>query len=267
MLEPFQFAFMQRALLAGLLASIACGVIGTYVVVKRIVFISGGISHASVGGLGVAAWLGVPLLYGAVAFSLLSAVVIGVVSLRSREQEDTLIGALWAAGMAIGILFMAQTPGYAADLMSWLLGSILMVSWKDLVLSFVLDAVILLTVWLFYKEFLAVSLDDEFAELRGVPVWAVYLLLLGLVALTVVVMMQVVGIILVIALLTLPPAISRWFVRRLSTMMIASCFLGAFFTVSGNLISFWTNQPSGACIVLIAALVYAVGMGLRSYSS
>jgi len=262
--EPFQYQFMQHALIAGLLAGVACGIVGTYVVVKRIVLIGGGISHASLGGIGLGLYLGVSPLLGAAAFSLLSAVAIGFISLRSREHEDTLIGALWAAGMATGLVFIQLTPGNVGSLEQYLFGNILLVSTGDLVVSALLDIVIVITVAVLFKEFLAVSLDDEFAELRGVPVAAGYILLLCLVALTVVVLIQVVGVVLVIALLTLPPSISRWFTRRLSTMMLLSSILGATFTTGGILVSYYTDFPAGAYIVLLAAAVYTLCLSTRS---
>ncbi len=255
---------MRNAVYAGLLASVACGVIGAYVVVKRIVFISGGISHASFGGLGAAAWLGVSHLLGALVFSLAAALVIGWFSIKGREREDTLIGALWAIGMAVGIVFMDMTPGYTVDPTSILFGDILRVSRPDVYLVAGLNIVILATVWFFYKEFLAISLDQEFAELRGLPVGALYLLLLCLVALTVVVMLRVVGIVLVIALLTIPAAISRWHTSRLFTMMILSTLFGAAFILTGLAASYITDRPAGACIILIAAGVYAALWAIRA---
>ncbi len=265
-LDVLQFEFMRNAIYAGLLASVVCGVIGTYVVVKRIVFISGGISHASFGGLGLATWLAIPQLYGALAFSLLAAVLIGLVNRYGREREDTLIGALWATGMAMGILFIDMTPGYAVDPTSILFGDILRVSSADVWLVLALNIVVVATVVFFYKEFLAVSLDQEFAQLRGVPVGVIYLLLLCLVALTIVIMLRVVGIVLVVALLTLPAAISRWYTSQLHTMMILSSVLGGVFIMSGLAISYLTDRPAGACIILTAAAVYAVVWALRRVS-
>lgn len=263
LLEALQHEFMQRALLAGLLASIACGVIGTYVVVKRIVFISGGISHASLGGVGLAVFLGIPPLLGAVVFSLLSAVIIGLASDQRRQEEDTLIGTIWSVGMAVGIIFLSASRGYTVDPATYLFGNINWVSSGDVYTILLLDALILATVWMLYKEFLAITLDEEFAQLRGLPVQLLYLILLCLVALTVVVMIQVVGIILVIALLTIPPAIGRWFTSRLHIMMLLSCLLGAAFIVVGIFVSFQTDWPSGASIVLTSATAYAVVGGFR----
>ncbi len=201
-----QFDFLQKALLGGLLASIGCGIVGSYVVVKRIGFMAGGISHAVLGGMGAALFFGFSPLGGALAAALLAAILIGWISLRWKEREDTLIGALWAVGMAIGIIFISKTPGYSVNLMSYLFGNILMVPQQDLWLMAVLDLLVLVIVWLFYRQFLAVSFDEEFARLRGVPVTGFYLLLLCMVAMTVVLLIQVVGLILVIALLPfLPP--------------------------------------------------------------
>ena len=171
-------SFLRTALLAGLLASIGCGVVGTYVVVKRIAFLAGGISHSVLGGMGAALYYGFDPLLGALIAAVVSALVIGAVRLAWRAQEDTLIGAIWAIGMAVGILYIAKTPGYSADLMSYLFGNILLVPVRDLWLMAALDLVLLLAVALFYRQFLAVSFDEEFARLRGVPVAFFYLLLL-----------------------------------------------------------------------------------------
>lgn len=265
MLEALQYQFVQNALLAGVLASVACGIVGTFVVVKRIALISGGISHASLGGIGMAIYLGLPPTLGAAVFGLGSAILIAVVTSYTREHEDTLIGALWAMGMAVGLLFIHLTPGYAGSLENFLFGNLLLVSKWDLILSFGLNVLIVTVVAVLYKELLAVSLDEEFAYLRGVPTGLLYALLLSLVALTVVVLIQVVGIILVIALLTLPPAISRWFTRRMKTMMALSCILGAVFSVSGIFISYYSDLPTGPCIILLAAGVYTVGLATRRW--
>jgi zinc transport system permease protein len=248
--------FMRNAVIIGLLASVACGVMGTYVVVRRIVFISGGISHAVLGGMGIAYYYGYNPIYGAVVAALLAAVVIGLVSVHYHQQEDTIIGALWAVGMAVGILFIYKTPGYNVDLMSYLFGNILMVERESVALLGVLDGLIIILVVLFYKRFLAVCFDEEYTELQGISVVSTYLLLLCLIALTVVILVQVVGIILVIALLTLPAATARYYVHSLGSMMILASILGAVFTTSGLVISFHPNLPAGATIIVIAGLTY-----------
>lgn len=251
-----QHDFMRNALLAGLLAAVACGVIGSFVVVRRIVFISGGIAHSVLGGMGIAYFLGGQPIHGALIAALIAAVIIGLVSLHARQKEDTIIGALWAVGMAVGVLFIARTPGYNADLMSYLFGNILIVPRSELILIAGLDAVILTLVIVFYRKFLAVCFDEEFARLQGVRVEFVYILLLCLIALTVVTLIQVVGLILVIALLTLPAAIALNFSRSLRMVMILATGLGLVFTTSGLALSYGPDLPTGAMIVLVAGVAY-----------
>lgn len=253
-----QHSFLQTALLAGLLASLACGITGTYVVVKRIAFLAGGIAHSVLGGMGAALYFGFHPLAGALGAALLAALMIGWVKLNWRAQEDTLIGALWAIGMAVGILFISRTPGYNTDLMGFLFGNILLVPQQELWVMAALDLVLLLAVGLFYRQFLAVAFDQEFARLRGVSVTTFYLLLLCLVALTVVLLIQVVGLILVIALLTLPAAIAGHYVQTLGKMMLLASLLGAVFTSSGLALAFGPDLPVGPTIILIAGAVYVV---------
>lgn len=249
-------AFLQNALVTGLLASVACGVMGTYVVVRRIVFISAGISHTVLGGMGIAYYYGYNPIHGAVVSALVAALIIGFVSMRYHQHEDTLIGALWATGMAVGILFIYKTPGYNVDLMSYLFGNILMVERKSVGLLACLDVFIILLVLVFYKRFLAVCFDEEYSQLQGIGVAGTYLLLLCLIALTVVILIQVVGIILVIALLSLPAATSRYYARSLGQMMILASILGAVFTTSGLIVSYEANLPAGATMIVIAGLAY-----------
>jgi zinc transport system permease protein len=251
MIEIFQYTFMQNALLAAVLVSIACGIVGTYVMVRKIVFISGGISHAAFGGIGLGYLLGVNPILAALPFSLVSAVGIGIISKKTKIAEDTAIGVVWPVGMALGILFIHVSPGYAPDLFSYLFGSILTVPETDLVMMAVLDVIIVGTVILFYKEFLAMSFDEEFSTVVGIPVQELYLLLLCLVGLSVVVLIRVVGIILVIALLTMPAAISRYFTHCIGRLMLLSMSVGMAATVGGLFLSYVLDLPSGATIVLI----------------
>jgi zinc transport system permease protein len=264
----FQYQFLRYALLAGVLASVACGVVGTYVVVRRITYIAGGISHCVLGGIGAAlylqkaqGWQGVRPIYGAIAAALLAALIIGWVSIRAKQREDTVIGALWAIGMAVGILFISQTPGYSQDVMSYLFGNILMVSGDDLRLIAWLDAIVVVTGVLFYNQFLAVCFDEEFARLRGLHVEAYYLVLLCLTALVVVLLVTVVGIVMVIALLTLPVAIAGYFARRLWAMMVIAAALSAVFTTAGLAVSYGPNLPAGATTIVIAGLAYLAVVG------
>lgn len=267
MIEFFQVlstqSFLQTALVAGVLASIACGIMGTFVVAKRITFISGGIAHTVLGGMGIAYYYQVNPLYGAITAALLAAVIIGVISLRVGQSEDTVIGALWAIGMAVGVLFISRTPGYKADLMSYLFGNIIMVPKEDVYLIAGLDGVILVLVLLLYKQFLAVCYDEEFARLQGMKVNFIYILLLSLIALTVVIVIQVVGIILVIALLTIPAAIAQQYARNLVQMMILAVGLGMIFVVSGLAMSYSPDLPAGATIIIIAGAAYILSIPVK----
>lgn len=251
--EALQFEFMRNALLAGLLLSIACGIVGTLVVVNRMVFISGGVAHAAYGGIGLAFFLGIPPLVGAGAFAIVAALLMGVLSLRHRHRTDTVIGAVWASGMAFGVILIDLSPGYGADLMSYLFGSILTVPKADLLAMALLDVIVAGTAVFLYKSLLAMSYDEEFAALRGVPVNGLYFLLLVLASLTVVLTIRAVGLILVIALLTIPQFIAERFSRSLAVMMALSSFLAALFTVAGLWLSFTFNLTSGATIIMVAS--------------
>jgi zinc transport system permease protein len=256
MMEALQFEFMQNALMAGLLASIICGIMGTLVVVNRIVFLSGGIAHAAYGGIGMAFYFGWPYMAGTMGFSLGAGMVMAAVSMKAKHRADTIIGVIWALGMACGIIFMDLTPGYNVDLMSYLFGSILTV--PDLDLWIMLAAAILITglVAYFYPNFLAMSYDEEFARVRGVPVGAMYFLLIGMLAVTVVLVIQVVGLILVIALLTIPPFIMEKHARSMAQMMVGAGILGAVFTVIGLWLSYRFDLTSGAAIIMVAGIAF-----------
>ena len=256
-------SFMQNAIVGGILASVACGAIGSYVVVKKIGYLAGGIAHAVLGGMGIAYYLGRSPIEGALVSAIVFAFILGWVSLRMQQQEDTIIGALWAGGMAVGILFISQTPGYNVDLMSFLFGNILMIASEDLYWIAGLDLIILVIVFLFYKQFISVSFDEEFARLRGIPVERFYLLFLSLVALTVVILIQIVGLILVIALLTLPAAIAGLYVRSLSLMMILAALFGMIFTTGGLAISYQPDLPPGPTIILLAGAFYLISLILN----
>ncbi len=258
MLEALQYDFMRNALLAGLLVSISCGIIGSLVVVNRIVFISGGIAHAAFGGVGLGFFCGFSPFLGAAIFATGVSLIMGAVSLKSKHRADTIIGVLWAIGMAFGIILIDLTPGYHVDLMSYLFGSILAVPASDLWLMLPLDGFILLVVLLFYKEFVALSYDEQFAFVMGIPVKTLYLLLLGMTALSIVMIIQVVGLILVIALLTIPPFIAEKYTRSLAQMMVLSSVLGICFTLSGLWLSYRFDLTSGATIILVAGIGFFI---------
>ncbi|UCG13650.1 MAG: metal ABC transporter permease [Deltaproteobacteria bacterium] len=263
MLEALQLEFMRNALMAAFLTGIACGVIGTFVVVNRIVFLSGGIAHAAYGGIGLAFFFGLPYAVGTLGFALLVALVMATVTLRARHRSDTIIGVLWAVGMALGVILLDLTPGYNVDLMSFLFGSILAVPTSDLWLMLVLDGVILLAVTFFYTDLLALSYDEDFAQIRGIRVEFLYFLLLAMVALSVVMMIRVVGLILVIALLTIPPYIAERHCGSLKTMMFLSFVLSCFFSTTGLWLSYTLNLTSGATIIMVAGICFFISVLLE----
>ena len=261
--QALQFDFMRHALLAGVLVSIACGIIGTFVVVNRIVFISGGIAHAAYGGIGLAYFFGVNPVLGAIAFALAAALGMGWVERKTQQRADTIIGVMWAIGMAVGIITIDLTQGYKADLMSYLFGSILTVPRQELIIMLILNLMIGAMVFLFYKELLAISFDPVFAITRNIPVDALYLTLVAAIALTVVMVMQVVGLIMVIALLTIPAAIAGQFVQDIKQMIFLASLLGMAFTTTGLWLSYFFNLTSGATIILVAGAAYLLSLLLK----
>jgi len=259
-----QYEFMRNALWAGLLAAVACGIIGTYVVVKRMTFISGGVSHASFGGIGLGYYLShyiswmTPVI-GALIFTIASALGIGMVVRRSRLTEDTAIGIMWSIGMAIGIIFIGITPGYIiSDLFGYLFGNILIVPTSDIIMMIILDMIIISVVVLLYKEFFALSFDQEFSTAIGIPTERLYLILLGLIALTVVLLIRVVGIILVIALLTIPSATARQYTHSMKNMMWLSILVGMASVIGGLRLSYELDIASGATIILFSGALFMV---------
>lgn len=264
------FPFLQYALATGLLASVACGVVGSFITVRRISYIAGAIAHTVLGGMGVArylqrtlGWEFVTPLLGAVVSALLAAIVIGAVTLYGREREDTVLSAVWSIGMAVGIFFIARTPGYNDDLMSYLFGNILMVRRADLLLIAALDALVLAVSILFYHKLEALCFDEEFARLRGVQVELFYILLLCLTALTIVILLQVVGIVMVIALLALPAAAATYLTRRLWHTMLVASLLAAVVMTAGLALSYKPNLPAGATIIILCGAVYLGVAGAR----
>jgi len=258
------YEFMRNALVAGVLVSIACGIVGTLVVLNRIVFLSGGIAHAAYGGIGLAFLLRIDPLIGAISFSLLSSFLMGWVQRKTRQRADTLIGVMWAVGMALGIIFINLSPGYKADLMSYLFGSILAVSSLDIGLMLGLSILIIILVAVFYRLLLMISFDEIFARVRNIPVDIIYMGMIILIGLTVVISMRVVGLIMIIALLTIPPAIASLFVKSMWKIMVLACGLSVLFTLIGLMISYTMNLTSGAAIILVAGVSYMLAFFVTS---
>lgn len=264
MIEAFGYEFFRSALLAGVLASVVCGIIGSYIVVKHMVTIAGGLSHAAFGGIGLGFLLGIDPLAGAFVFTVLIALLIWMLMEQNHQHIDTLIGAFWAGGMAFGILCISLTHGYTPDLFSYLFGNILLVSPGHLILISVLGIIIILLVALLYPVLLAVAFDPEYATISGLPTRGLNLLVLILIAASVVVLIQIVGIILVIALLSLPAAIALPWSRSLGGMMVLSTITGMILTTIGIFLSWMCDLPSGSTIIIVSVMVYLVMTGLKS---
>jgi zinc transport system permease protein len=258
-----QYDFMQNALIAGFLVSIACGLIGSFVVINRMVFISGGIAHAAYGGIGLGYYFQFNPLWGAIAFSFVMSLAMGWVARHSQQRSDTLIGVMWALGMAIGVMLIDLTKGYKADVSSYLFGSILTVPRQDLWMMAGLDCLIIILLFLFYKEFLAISFDPIYATTRNLPVDFLYLTLVAAIALTVVMVMQLVSLIMVIALLSIPAAIAGQYVRDVPQMMLLATALGMVFCGLGLALSYGFNLSSGATIILVASISYLISLGIK----
>ncbi len=263
--------FIRYALIAGILASISFGIMGTWIVVKRISYLAGAIAHSVLAGIGISLYIkskyhlsSLDPLLGALVSGILAAVIIGVVSIKLKEREDTVIGAIWATGMAVGLLFIAKTPGYV-DPMSYLFGNILIISKTDILLIGLLDCTIVLLGFLFYHHFQTLSFDEEFAQIRGIKTNLFFMILLIMTAVTVVLMTTVIGIVMVIALLTIPAAIGGLFSRKIWVIMILATGITALFTTGGLIISYAADLPSGSTIIALAGLVYLISITIHKF--
>lgn len=260
MLDLFTYTFFQNAVLSTLLASVACGIVGTYITVKRMSVISGSIAHTAFGGLGIATFFGFPPMLGAVGISLLAAWGIALFRQRARERFDVLLNALWATGMAVGLLFLFFTPGYHGDMFSYLFGNILLIGWSDVLVSLLLATVVISTVVTLYPLLLTVTFDEHYAITRNLPVGTAMTILLSLIALTIVLTLRVVGIVLIIALLSMPAATAQLFTRKLSHMMLVSIALCLLETIGGLLLATTLNIPPGPTITLMVTAFYLIAL-------
>ena len=263
--ELLQYKFILNSLLAGIFASISCGIIGTYIVTRRMVFLSGGITHSSFGGIGIGYYFGFNPIISAAIFGVLSALGVEYISKRSDIREDSVIGILWSFGMAVGIMFVFLTPGYVPNLMSYLFGSILTVSTLDIMLMLGLSIILILVFTLFYRVILFISYDQEFAKTHNIAVSFINYVLIGLVALTIVLNIKVVGIILVISLLTIPQSIANLFTKDFKNIIIVSIVIGLIGAFLGLLISFKINIPSGAAIIFSLVVIFLLAKSFQIF--
>ena len=256
MTEIFEYEFIRNAIFASILASIACGIVGSFIVVKRLTFISGGIAHTAYGGVGLGYLLGINPLFGAIFFSLIASTGISVMRSKKNQSEDTLIGIMWALGMALGIIFISLSPGYAPDLMSYLFGNILAVSLLEIYLMIILNIIIVAVVMINFKKLKAITFDEEYSRAIGINVDKYYFILYLLIALTVVLLIKVAGIILVIALLSIPASISLNFTKSIGRMITNAIFIGVGLMLLGLFLSYYLNLPSGSVIIIVSSIAY-----------
>jgi len=264
-LELFSYGFFQRALLATVFASLSCGIIGTYIVSRRIVFISGGITHASFGGIGLAFLLGFNPLLGAGIFAVFSALGIQFFAEKGGVREDSSIAIWWSLGMALGVIFVFLTPGYTPNLMSYLFGNILTVSSQEIWAMFVLTIVLAGVFGYWFRNILYIAFDEEFARASGLPVAFFNYLVVVLIALTVVLNIRVVGIILILSLLTIPQATANLFTKDFRKMIILSSVFAFISTITGLVVSYFLNIPSGATIIFVLVIAFAIMRLLKSF--
>jgi len=256
--DIFHYQFLQNAIITAILVSISAGIVGTYITARRLVFLSGGITHASFGGIGIAYYLGLNPILGATIFSVLSAFGIEALSQRKGIREDSAIGILWALGMAVGIIFIFLTPGYAPNLMSFLFGSILTVTTTDIILLLILDLILIVVFVLFFRTILFVSFDSAFAQTQKIPVKMINLFLLSLMSVAIVLCIRVVGIVLLISLFTIPPSTANLFSNRFSRIVLWSMLISLIGTIFGLFISYKVNIPSGAAIIVVFIAIFGI---------
>lgn len=265
MIAIFQYDFIQNAIYSSILASIACGIIGSLIIVNRMTFLAGGIAHANYGGVGLAFYLGLPLLPVATVFSLFISSLLALITFKERERVDALIGVMWAMGMALGIILMDITPGYNPDIMSFLFGSIIAVTHFDIYIMFFLDIFIISFIILSYRAILLLSFDNEYAFTRGINTRLLYFLMLNMIGLSVVIVMRMVGIILVIALLTIPSYMAEKCSSSFFKMMVLSIILCLSFCLVGIYVSYVFDLTSGATIIAVASVVFLFSYIIRMF--
>jgi zinc transport system permease protein len=258
----FQYDFIVKGLLGAIFASITAGLAGTYVVSKRMVFLSGGITHASFGGIGIGYFLGINPVLGAAVFGIMAALGVEYLSVKQKIREDSAIGILWAFGMAIGIIFIYLTPGYTPNLMSYLFGSILTVSNADLIALGSMSLILIIYFSIFYRTILYISFDEVFARTYSSYVNMFKYFTTSLIALTIVLNIRMAGVVLVISLLTIPPNIAMLFTKKYFKIVIWSVLAGFVGTAAGYIISYFAGIPVGATIIFTLVIIWAVAKGL-----
>lgn len=257
-IEWFQLDFMRQALLASFLAAVACGIIGTLVVVNRMVFLAGGIAHAAYGGVGLALFLRFPILPVVTSFSALCAFFLGIITFRRPHHTDALVSAIWSIGMAFGALLVSLTPGYQSDLMGYLFGSILTILPSDILIMLILDVALLIWIFLFYREIMTVSYDSEYAQVVGIPATAIHYFILIFTSVAVILLMRFVGLILVLAMLSIPSYLAERYSGSLKEMMVLSSIFSFAFMTLGLWVSYELNLPAGPVMIIISGISFSI---------
>lgn len=256
MLEIFQYTFFQNALLAVLILSVGCGIVGTYAVTRRLVFIAGGITHASFGGLGIGFFLGIQPTLTALGFAILSAFGVEWVSKRGNIREDSVIAAFWSLGMAIGIIFVFLTPGYTPGLTEFLFGNILTITHTDLWIFSLFTVLLLVFLAFFFKPLIFVAFDRDFARTRCYPVQLIEYVMMFFISVCIVLSIRLIGVMLMMSLLTIPQNIAMLYCNKFKSIIIASSAIGIVAGISGLYLSYLLNVPAGACIVFMLVLIF-----------
>jgi len=254
-MEILQFDFIQNAIMAVFLLSICCGIIGTYIVARRMVFISDGIAHAAFGGIGIAHFFKFNIFIGAFAFGLISTLITELVINRFKERKDTIIGIVLALGMAIGITFINLTPGYS-DLFGYLFGNILMVNKAELLYISIFNVILITFIAIYFQAIKTIAFDEDFAVVSGLPVKMLNVCMMIFITIAIILLIKAVGIILIIAMLTIPPGIANYFCKDLKKMIFISIILGIIFGFAGLYFSYNFDLPAGAVIIIVSAIAY-----------
>lgn len=256
--DLLDYAFFRNALWGSLLASIACGIIGTYIVIRRLVFISGGITHASLGGLGIGFYFGFNPILSAMLFSVMSAFGIEWLSTKQGVREDSAIASFWSLGMAIGIIFIFLKPGYAPNLTDYLFGNILTIANSDILYLGILSLFLIALLWLFHRQILYIAFDADFAKTRGIAVRTFEYLMMFCIAVSIVLSIRLVGVVLLMSLLTIPQMTANIFTSNFKKMIFLSIWISFFCCVSGLILSYYLNVPSGAFIILLMTVLFGI---------
>jgi len=262
-LELLRFDFFQNALLGGILVSIACGMVGTYIVVRRLVFITGGITHASFGGIGLGVFLGINPIASAWAFAIISGFGVEYLSAQHKLREDSAIAVLWALGMALGILFLFLTPGYTVGMSEFLFGNILTITATDIWAFATLVGLLLIAFTAFYRPILYTAFDTEYAKVMKLPVKFIEYMMMFFVATTIVFSIRLVGIVLLMSLITVPQITANIFTLNFRKMMIFAVIIGIIGCLGGLFLSYFLNVPSGAFIILLLIFFYGIARMIR----